>query len=80
MRTRARLLFSSADKCREVEDFARRLNSDWPERVQEILSLGEDTRTGSNLINGNGSARKYTDTGQVGFFFFFMLSSCSLAQ
>ncbi|OAY63575.1 SKP1-like protein 21 [Ananas comosus] len=48
---------------REVEDFARRLNSDWPERVQEILSLGEDTRTGSNLINGNGSARKYTDTG-----------------
>lgn len=54
-----------------MEDFARRLNSDWPERVQEILSLGEDTRTGSNLINGNGSVRKYADTGQVGFFFFF---------
>ncbi|KAG4926458.1 hypothetical protein JHK85_052944 [Glycine max] len=28
---------------REVEDFARRLNSDWPERMQ-ILSLGQDRR------------------------------------
>ncbi|KAL6963422.1 hypothetical protein U1Q18_043738, partial [Sarracenia purpurea var. burkii] len=27
---------------REVEDFARRLNSDWPERMQEILSLGQE--------------------------------------
>ncbi|KAJ7951148.1 SKP1-like protein 21 [Quillaja saponaria] len=26
---------------REVEDFARRLNSDWPERMQEILSSGQ---------------------------------------
>ncbi|XP_042390402.1 SKP1-like protein 21 isoform X1 [Zingiber officinale] len=26
---------------REVEDFARRLNSDWPERMQEFLSLGQ---------------------------------------
>ncbi|KAE7999489.1 hypothetical protein FH972_003912 [Carpinus fangiana] len=29
---------------REVEDFARRLNSDWPERMQEILSLGQERR------------------------------------
>ncbi|KAK4411404.1 SKP1-like protein 21 [Sesamum angolense] len=29
---------------REVEDFARRLNSDWPERMQEILSLGQEKR------------------------------------
>ncbi|KAA8520641.1 hypothetical protein F0562_014897 [Nyssa sinensis] len=29
---------------REVEDFARRLNSDWPERMQEILSLGKGRR------------------------------------
>ncbi|XP_029127849.1 SKP1-like protein 21 isoform X3 [Cajanus cajan] len=27
---------------REVEDFARRLNSDWPERMQELLSSGLD--------------------------------------
>ncbi|XP_047324147.1 SKP1-like protein 21 [Impatiens glandulifera] len=30
---------------REVEDFARRLNSDWPERMQEILCLGQERRT-----------------------------------
>lgn len=29
---------------REVEDFARRLNSDWPERMQEILSSGQERR------------------------------------
>ncbi|XP_044493223.1 SKP1-like protein 21 isoform X2 [Mangifera indica] len=29
---------------REVEDFVRRLNSDWPERMQEILSLGQEIR------------------------------------
>ncbi|KAG6666883.1 hypothetical protein CIPAW_01G062400 [Carya illinoinensis] len=40
---------------REVEDFARRLNSDWPERMQEILSLGQERRP----VNGNGSSRKY---------------------
>ncbi|XP_065859607.1 SKP1-like protein 21 isoform X4 [Euphorbia lathyris] len=27
---------------REVEDFARILNADWPERMQELLSLGQD--------------------------------------
>ncbi|KAL1828592.1 hypothetical protein ACET3Z_007004 [Daucus carota] len=31
---------------REVEDFARRLNSDWPERMQEILSSGQESRPG----------------------------------
>ncbi|KAB1214358.1 SKP1-like protein 21 [Morella rubra] len=40
---------------REVEDFARRLNSDWPERMQEILSLGQESRP----VNGNGSLRRY---------------------
>ncbi|KAH0970635.1 hypothetical protein GBA52_022791 [Prunus armeniaca] len=28
----------------EVEDFARRLNSDWPQRIQEILALGQERR------------------------------------
>ncbi|KAM5557380.1 SKP1-like protein 21 [Rosa sericea] len=45
---------------REVEDFARRLNSDWPERMQEILSLGQERRLAPININGNGSARRYT--------------------
>ncbi|RVX09950.1 hypothetical protein CK203_012846 [Vitis vinifera] len=36
---------------REVEDFERILNSDWPERMQEILSLGRERKP----INGNGS-------------------------
>ncbi|XP_041000753.1 SKP1-like protein 21 isoform X3 [Juglans microcarpa x Juglans regia] len=43
---------------REVEDFARRLNSDWPERMQEILSLGQERRP----VNENGSSRRYTST------------------
>lgn len=38
-----------------MEDFARRLNSDWPERMQEILSLGQESRP----VNGNGSLRRY---------------------
>lgn len=46
--------------CREVEDFARRLNSDWPERMQEILSLGQERRLAPININGNGSAHRYT--------------------
>ncbi|PKA48044.1 SKP1-like protein 21 [Apostasia shenzhenica] len=45
---------------REVEDFARRLNCDWPERMQEILSLGPDRRLIPNLISGNGSLQRYT--------------------
>ncbi|KAL0426009.1 UNVERIFIED_CONTAM: hypothetical protein Sradi_1135700 [Sesamum radiatum] len=43
---------------REVEDFARRLNSDWPERMQEILSLGQEKRPLRLTINGNGSLRR----------------------
>ncbi|XP_031275826.1 SKP1-like protein 21 isoform X2 [Pistacia vera] len=39
---------------REVEDFARRLNSDWPERMQEILSLGQEIRPLHYSVNGNG--------------------------
>ncbi|TMW95502.1 hypothetical protein EJD97_008740 [Solanum chilense] len=45
---------------REVEDFARRLNSDWPERMQEILSLGQERRPVPLSVNGNGSLRRYT--------------------
>ncbi|URD85070.1 Skp1 [Musa troglodytarum] len=45
---------------REVEDFARRLNSDWPERMQEILSFGQDKRLVPNLMNSNGSLKKFT--------------------
>ncbi|WCJ36674.1 SKP1-like 21 [Euphorbia peplus] len=45
---------------REVEDFARRLNSDWPERMQEILCLGQERRLVPLSINGNGSMRRYS--------------------
>lgn len=45
---------------REVEDFARRLNSDWPERMQEILSLGQGRRLTSICLSANGSAHRYT--------------------
>lgn len=41
--------------CREVEDFARRLNSDWPERMREILSLSQDRSSIPSSLNGNGS-------------------------
>ncbi|GMH29575.1 hypothetical protein Nepgr_031418 [Nepenthes gracilis] len=41
---------------REVEDFARRLNSDWPKRMQEILSLGPGRSPPAISIGGNGSA------------------------
>ncbi|XP_050385358.1 SKP1-like protein 21 [Argentina anserina] len=44
---------------REVEDFARRLNSDWPQRMQEILSLGQERRRAQFSINGNDSLRRY---------------------
>ncbi|KAJ4705998.1 SKP1-like protein 21 [Melia azedarach] len=45
---------------REVEDFARRLNSDWPQRMQEILSLGQERRLVQGSMNGNGSTRRCT--------------------
>lgn len=47
-------------QCREVEDFARRLNSDWPVRMQEILSLGQDRRLVPTSMNDNGSTQRYT--------------------
>ncbi|GLT46598.1 hypothetical protein SLA2020_203420 [Shorea laevis] len=49
---------------REVEDFARRLNSDWPERMQEILSLGQERNPVNFAINGNGSVRRYANPEQ----------------
>ncbi|KAG5143510.1 hypothetical protein JHK82_019205 [Glycine max] len=45
---------------REVEDFAQRLNSDWPERMQ-ILSLGQDRRLVTISMNSNGSTQLYTE-------------------
>ncbi|XP_042046403.1 SKP1-like protein 21 isoform X3 [Salvia splendens] len=45
---------------REVEDFARRLNSDWPEIMQEVLSRGQERRPLPLTVNGNGSLRRYT--------------------
>jgi hypothetical protein len=59
--------------CREVEDFARRLNSDWPERMQEILSLGQERKFMPISINGNAMGR-YTST-----FFLNLLNALSLA-
>ncbi|KAI3861853.1 hypothetical protein MKX03_001709 [Papaver bracteatum] len=44
---------------REVEEFARRLNLDWPERMQEILSLGQEGTRAPNSLNGNGYFSKY---------------------
>ncbi|XP_015584194.1 SKP1-like protein 21 isoform X3 [Ricinus communis] len=49
---------------REVEDFARRLNSDWPERMQELLSLSQEKRPGHFAINGNGALGGYGDPEQ----------------
>ncbi|KAG5617028.1 hypothetical protein H5410_016852 [Solanum commersonii] len=46
---------------REVEDFARRLDSVWPERIQQILSLGQETRRLRPIsMNGNGSMKRCT--------------------
>ena len=41
-----------------MEDFERRLNSDWPERMQEILSLGRERTPIAISANGNGSLRR----------------------
>ncbi|KAJ1408638.1 S-phase kinase-associated protein 1-like [Sesbania bispinosa] len=46
---------------REVEDFARRLNSDWPERMQEFLSSGQERKTMLFTTNGNGFRRNTFD-------------------
>ncbi|KAK4483477.1 hypothetical protein RD792_010669 [Penstemon davidsonii] len=53
---------------REVEDFARRLNSDWPERMQEILSLGQERRPLQLTTNGNGSLRRFTTEAKAALF------------
>ncbi|KAL6498803.1 SKP1-like protein 21 [Orobanche gracilis] len=45
---------------REVEDFARRLNSDWPER--QIMFLGQERRPLRLTTNGNGPLRRLTST------------------
>ncbi|ERM94997.1 SKP1-like protein 21 [Amborella trichopoda] len=50
---------------REVEDFARRLNSDWPERMQEILSSGPERRLVPMSMNGDASMRRYTRLGRT---------------
>ncbi|KAK2361987.1 SKP1 protein [Trifolium repens] len=47
---------------REVEDFARRLNSDWPERMQEFLSSGQERKSMLFTTNGNGFLRRNTCT------------------
>ncbi|GAA0185111.1 ubiquitin-protein ligase [Lithospermum erythrorhizon] len=44
---------------REVEDFARRLNSVWPDRIQE-MSLGQERRLMPILTSGHGSLTRYT--------------------
>lgn len=45
---------------REVEDFARRLNSVWPERMQELLSFDQERCLVPVTINGNGSLKRCT--------------------
>ncbi|XP_047962998.1 SKP1-like protein 21 isoform X4 [Salvia hispanica] len=45
---------------REVQDFARRLNSDWPEIMQDILSRSQERRPLPLSVNKNGSLRRYT--------------------
>ncbi|KAG6747532.1 hypothetical protein POTOM_049937 [Populus tomentosa] len=62
---------------REVEDFARRLNSDWPERMQEILSLGPERRLVS--MNVNGSSRRYSGHFFFSFSFLLGIRMCNLA-
>ncbi|XP_027192783.1 SKP1-like protein 21 isoform X4 [Cicer arietinum] len=39
---------------REVEDFARRLNSDWPERMQDFLKSAQERKTMLFTTNGDG--------------------------
>ncbi|KAG5558614.1 hypothetical protein RHGRI_008530 [Rhododendron griersonianum] len=46
---------------REVEDFARRLNCVWPERMQKILTSSQESRRLLPIpINGTGSLKRYT--------------------
>lgn len=41
-----------------MEDFERILNADWPERMQEILSLGRERRPIAISPNMSGSLRR----------------------
>lgn len=45
---------------REVEDFARRLNCVWPERMQEFSNLGEERRFAQPTMNGSSSFERFT--------------------
>ncbi|XP_024629532.1 SKP1-like protein 21 isoform X1 [Medicago truncatula] len=45
---------------REVEDFARRLNSDWPERIKDFLSSSQERKTMLFTTNGNGFLGRHT--------------------
>ncbi|XP_074350999.1 SKP1-like protein 21 isoform X1 [Apium graveolens] len=45
---------------REVEEFARILNTAWQDRVQEILSSGQERRVLPFSIHGNSSVAKYS--------------------
>lgn len=48
---------------REVEDFARRLNSVWPKRVQESVSLGSE-RLVPMSVYGSGSFNRFNGFGK----------------
>ncbi|XP_044467299.1 SKP1-like protein 21 isoform X2 [Mangifera indica] len=49
---------------REVEDFAQRLNSRWPQSIEEILSLGQQRRLVPVSTNGNNSAHRQSLDGR----------------
>ncbi|PNY08194.1 SKP1-like protein 21-like [Trifolium pratense] len=44
---------------REVEDFARRLNCDWPERIKDFFSSAQERKTMLSTTNGNGFLRRH---------------------
>ncbi|KAF8380220.1 hypothetical protein HHK36_027702 [Tetracentron sinense] len=50
---------------REVEDFARILNSEWPERMQEILTSGQERRVVPMSMNGDDSLGRFTSANQA---------------
>nr|XP_025696208.1 SKP1-like protein 21 isoform X2 [Arachis hypogaea] len=58
-RSRVQAVESATDVIiREVEDFARILNSDWPKRMQELLSLGQERKAMPFTSNGNSFLRR----------------------
>ncbi|CAI9092257.1 OLC1v1027450C1 [Oldenlandia corymbosa var. corymbosa] len=52
---------------REVADFARRLNSVWPERMQEFLSMGQERRPVPVSLKGDGSVKNSSGTNLIHF-------------